>query len=217
MAEGKPVTRALAMNEDIIAKAVEKLLTSKPFVNRIVDTICNAISKQFEDRIKALEAKVDLLSEKLDGARKEALLANEKLEQYSRRNTLRIFGLPVRHKDEDTDKVIVELFNEKLGVPVTAADIDCCHRLHSKDNARSPILVKFCRRSVKNRVYYSKKKLKGTKIVIFEDLTKMRTELLKRARETYGMNNVWTSEGVVTIKVGNKVRKIHNEEDLQVP
>lgn len=112
--------------------------------------------------------------------------------------------------------MIVELCNEKLGVPITVADIGCSHRLQNKDNARSPILVKFCRRSVKNDVYRKKKKLKGNKVVIFEGLTKMRTQLLKRAKETYGMNNVWTSEGVVTVKVGNRVKRIYSEEDLQV-
>lgn len=211
----KPVTRALAMNEEIIAKVVEKLLTSNQFIDRIADTICNSIARKFEERIKMLEIKVELLTEKCDSLKEEALCANDKLEQYSRKNSLRIIGLPAR-KDEDTDEAIIQLCNEKLGVSITKADIDCSHRLFSKDSARSPIIVKFCRRTVKNMVFHNKKKIKNTKIVIFEDLTKKRAQLLHRAKEVHGMKNVWTSEGVVLIKVETKIKKKISEVDLPV-
>ncbi|KAK9729452.1 hypothetical protein QE152_g15939 [Popillia japonica] len=49
--------------------------------------------------------------------------------------------------------------------------IDCCHRLPGKQPNHRPILVKFVTRDIKKRVYANKKKLKGSKIVIREDLT----------------------------------------------
>ena len=62
--------------------------------------------------------------------------------------------------------------------------------LHGKPR---PIIVKLCNYHDKEKMYQAKKNLKGTKIMIVESLTKRRLELLKRAKETFGATNVWTS------------------------
>lgn len=55
------------MNEDLVAKVVEKLLKSSQFIDRMANTICNSITRKFEEGIKMVESKVELLSEKCDG------------------------------------------------------------------------------------------------------------------------------------------------------
>lgn len=85
-----------------------------------------------------------------------------------------------------------------------------CHRLdnfnHSSGKCR-PVIVKFLRYSCRRLVWSNKKKLKGTKILISESLSKNRPLVLKRARGFFGVENTWTSNCRVIVKVRN--RKIY--------
>ena len=68
---------------------------------------------------------------------------------------------------------------------ITIHDIDRIHRLgkHKLDNNVSrPIIVKFVRYKVRNRIFKTKKKLKGKNVSITESLTKRRVIELKKAR-----------------------------------
>lgn len=214
MAERKPITRAAAIDEDIVAKAVEKLLNSSQFMDRMINIICEAVAKQFDEKIKVLEEKVDRLSQEVVTLKEESYVANDMLEQYSRRNSLRIFGLP-HEKGEDTDKLIVKLCKDKLNVHITEVDIDCSHRLPAKDGFCPPLIVKFCRRSFKNMIYHNKSKLKNSKIVIREDLTRKRMQLFNKVKTLHGPKNVWTSDGAILVKTGSGVKKMVCEGDLQ--
>ena len=60
--------------------------------------------------------------------------------------------------------------------------------------------MKFIQYNDRNRVFRNKKKLKEQKISITESLTKIRMDKLRRAKETYGFNNVWTNYGKILFK-----------------
>ena len=51
-------------------------------------------------------------------------------EQYSRRNCLRVFGIP-ESANENTDTAILELAKEKLGIQLNLCDLDRSHRVGS--------------------------------------------------------------------------------------
>ena len=55
----------------------------------------------------------------------------DELEQYSRRNVIRIRGIPEK-AGEETDAVIRELVEKKLGVKIAAHDIVRSHRVGRK-------------------------------------------------------------------------------------
>nr|CAH7740025.1 unnamed protein product [Callosobruchus chinensis] len=59
-----------------------------------------------------------------------------------------------------------------------------------------------------------KAKLKGTKVLIYEDLIKGTYELLRLAKKKYGPRNVWSSGGSVFVKCGDAKRRILNSEDI---
>ena len=64
-------------------------------------------------------------------------------------------------------------------------------------------------REVDNSEKISKiKKLKGKNISITEGLTKKRMEVLKKAREDHGFENLWSSEGRILYKDVTKGDKI---------
>lgn len=59
------------------------------------------------------------------------------------------------------------------------------------------------------KVYNKKKCLKGTKIVIKENLTISRVNAVKLASEKYGFKNVFTANGQIFAKFYKRVQKIY--------
>lgn len=90
--------------------------------------------------------------------------------------------------------------------------IDCSHRLGKRENGNRPVIVKFCSRNTKHKVYNNKRKFKGTKIVVREDLTEKRHSLMREVQKKYG--TVWSSEGNIFAKVREKIYKITNYSDF---
>ena len=116
----------------------------------------------------------------------------DRQEQYSRRNCLLVHGLEEKN-NEDTDQEIINIIKNDLAEEITIHDIDRTHRLGKRNldnNVPRPIIVKFTRYNVRNRIFKTKKKLKGKAVSITESLTKRRVVELKKAREMYGFNNV---------------------------
>ncbi|KAI4458373.1 l1 transposable element-related [Holotrichia oblita] len=173
MAEYRMLLRSRAEQDkdedvELIQKIVEKVLVSPLFLEKLVSAvtdklnICNNELKSCKNNIDSLDKRMLRIEEALD-----------EQEQYSRRNNIRIYGVPeITH--ENTCEVFVNLCREKLKINITNSDIDCCHRLAGKEGTNKPIIVRFVRRDVKNKVFNDKRKLKGTRIVITEDLTRMR-------------------------------------------
>lgn len=193
--------------EALIQRVVEKILTSDKLWSKLVDTIALKVEAEFEKRVNALQEKVVLLENKLENV-------HDTLEQYSRANNIRIYGLP-ETKSEDVDEVVINLCQNQLGVDVHKQDIDICHRLaHKGRDGNRPMIVRFCRRSVKNIVFSSKSKLKGSKVVIREDLTRRRVGLLNEAIAIFGAKKVWTSGGKIMCAVNDQVHKLITHNDL---
>ena len=144
------------------------------------------------------EQKIQELQDELGRAINSQLESSDALEQYSRRNCLVLHGIP-ESANEDTDALIRETISQHLGVEVKARDLDRTHRIGAKRSNASgrPIIAKFARYDVRARVFREKKHLKGTRIVLTESLTKRRVALLNEARDKYGKNNVWTSDGEI--------------------
>ena len=125
---------------------------------------------------------------------------NDKLQQYTRRENVRIFGIPVDSTEtpEMTEKKTLELLN-KTGVTVTESDISACHRLGKPSNGTRPVIVRFVSRRKRTEVMRKKKVLreKAEKIYINDDLTPLRSRLLKLVKELPITDKVWTIDGKI--------------------
>ncbi|KAK9679636.1 hypothetical protein QE152_g39834 [Popillia japonica] len=130
--------------------------------------------KQKALKIASLEKENTLLHDKVD-----------RLEQYTRRNSVRIYGVP-EEPDEDIASVVTNLLSERLNCPSTVTLIDRCHRIPSKNthstanNKAKPIILKFISYRAKECVVKNRKLLKGTGITITDDLTRKRYDLYKQ-------------------------------------
>ena len=157
-------------------------------------------------------------------------LAVADLDQYSRRNCLQIFGIE-EQDNESTDDIICQLARDSLGVTISKDDIDRSHRvgdpnkqpMRMKDGKSvrraRPIVVKFTSYRTRHAVISRRRSLKGTDVVIQEQLTKANVQLLKSAKKINNVLNAWSSDGRVIVKLqasnGKTINKvIRDESDL---
>ena len=106
------------------------------------------IIKQKDERIAALEANQRILEKNCDA-----------LEQYSRRNTLRVSGLQ-ELPNEDPVQVALAFCNFRLEVspPITVEEFDRVHRL-GKVGSKRNLLIKFATYRSRNRVFAARSNL----------------------------------------------------------
>ena len=132
-------------------------------------------------------------------------------QKYSRRNCLLLHGVPESEK-EDTDALLRTTVSEHLGVEIKGHDLDRTHRIGAKrgDGSARPIIAKFTRYNKRAAVFREKRKFKGSGFVLTESLTKRRVAVLNSARDKYGKNNVWTSDGEILVSKDKKTVNVRN-------
>ena len=121
----------------------------------------------------------------------------DELEQYSRREYLVLNGVAENpHETEDVDEIVLDVISQKLGVEIsTNNDIQRCHRLktsrprHSPVERQSPrpLIITFVSYRKRQEVFTSKKKLKGSGLVLTESLTATRQAVLAKAKQAFGV------------------------------
>lgn len=171
-----------------------------------------------KDRITTLEKRVELLEEKQDRS-----------EQYSKRNNLIISGIPVQ-PNEDVQKIVMKIA-QKCDVQVPEWDIVAAHRLQTRKNGDTPIIIKFLRKKTKEELITSGKKKNLTadlfgngradvKLYFNEHLIDCKNQLYKKARdlrqEKIGYKFVWVRNGRIMARKneGDPVEFINSEQDL---
>ena len=160
--------------------------------------------------IRALEASRKTLEQE-NVARLAQL---DEQEQYSRRNCLVFHG--VTEQQKDTTTAVTDLCSRSLGVTVDSRSIDRSHRFGKPNGEPRPIIVKFTNYEQQQKISSVKRKLKGAKTAITENLTRRRSALLQKARSTTGLTAVWSMDGrmVCLTSSGRKVNTT-TERELQ--
>ena len=142
----------------------------------------NKVKSQDEEN-ERLKLEINRERARVDGALKSI----NKLEQYQRTNNIRVFGLEDREQNESqrqTESKITTLLRNKLGITVEPRDIEACHRLgRFSTSADRPVIVRFTNRKIKVAAISNRRKLKGHKVVITEDLTQSNYQKLKQVKE----------------------------------
>ena len=77
------------------------------------------------------------------------------------------------------------------------------------------MIVKFVSRTTKSEIIQNRRALKGTKIVIKEDLTQTNQRLLKSAQEHRNVKSAWSSNGKIFVKSHNDaIKPVLSIQDL---
>ena len=160
--------------------------------------------------VRSLRSEKDKMGEEICALKENFNLLNKTLnnnEQWSRRSNLKILGVKETQRAEDhieTERLTLELLNKSLGLNTTSRDIDIAHRVGKPaPNRPRPILVKCIDRKTKIDIIKNRSKLKGTKILIVEDLTAQNMQFFTAVRELSFVVQAWTKEGVIHAKGRN--------------
>ena len=137
----------------------------------------------------------------------------DRLEQYSRRDSFKVFGVPESGPQEDTSQMLVDLAKE-IGVELRRDDISVSHRVYvsKKSSKPRPIIAKMVRREKKVEVMKAKKRLRELNdrkdIFIVEDLTQLRVKLVRELRKEPRVEKVWTIDGKVFCLVKDGAKRV---------
>ncbi|CAH1173915.1 unnamed protein product [Phaedon cochleariae] len=221
--------------ESAVNQAVSKSIKSDFLIDQIVSKVTEAIIKtidhkllKMESTVAELEQNFAILNEKfenkfktMEDEMKTTVRMKNKMEdridqmdQATRVCNLRIFSLKEK-TNENTREEVKKILNTKMSLNLADQDISICYRIGKRvENKPRGIFMKLSNLESKQAIYEKKKLLKGTGVVIREDLTGPRVKQLNTAIEKFGIKNVWTLNGKIYINKNNKVYIIKNREDF---
>ncbi len=178
-------------------------------VQQLIPTLTQVVAQAVSTAVSAAVAAVAdqitvTVTEKIRGDFDQRTLLlryeQDKLEQYSRRESIRITGV-ADEKEENVAEKIIQLAKD-MDVDIVSSDISVCHRSGQlRENAKKPrdILCRFISRSTKHSMMRNKKQLKekdGYKgVYVNDDLTPMRAKMLRYIKEQHITRALYTSEG----------------------
>lgn len=206
-------------------KKMNDLDTSQKFLAEKYDTLLIGIQEQKKhnkdssDRIHGINTEVGCVRNDIY----DIQLRLDANEQYGRRDTLEIQGIPDIADDNPTQLVIETA--RLIDVELEPNDISIAHRLPSKNSRRQRnIIVKFTRRVKRDEVFNARKKLKSKRtkdlpsvqiqsesspvnhnavIHINESLTPYRKRLFGRIldyKKNHHFKYLWTSNGKIVLR-----------------
>ena len=217
------VDRAAPLTVDILARLMQ---AQSEF---LIDSFNKQISER-DNLIASQNQAIDAL--KTDNLQLRADL--DELQQYSRRNSIRISGIPeaADEKPEDIHGAVKGLFVEKLKVNLDERDICRMHRVgkpnsNGTSNPRQ-ILLKFTRYGARLKVMKARKLLRNDdpngedqtdgrpkRVYINEDLTRKRVKVAKLARDAKRMRKIketWVYDGKIFLKLKDDTIKVVTDE-----
>ena len=168
-------------------------------------TIKAAVATAIEAMLPQLEASIAAENERLSkevGHLRSALQSQafelDRLAQYSRRENVRLHGIP-ETADENTNDVVIALASD-MGVHIDEHDICISHRLQkSRSMQERPIIVRFVRRDTKIDMMRKKKTLRTIdqyrNTFVNDDLTPLRSKMLRALKHDEEVKRVWTIDG----------------------
>ena len=180
---------------------------------KVKDSVIEALKK---DNLK-LQKNVEDLEEQLSD--NDTYI--NKLDQYNRRNNIKIQGIPSSVSDENLEKKVIDIF-KCLNIIIQSNDIEGCHRI-GKANPQNTI-IRFINRKFCFDALEKKANLKNvnnqdlgfetnTKLFFSENLTPLNQKLTWMCRELKRAGKIhscWSSKGVI------KLRRTVNERSISI-
>ena len=161
---------------------------------------------ELKKKVVTLRTEQEELKQQVKEAKFLAELAEkraEDLDSYGRRNNIRIYGVK-EERGEDCEAKVLNIVHDKLKVDLKKENIEAVHRLGAKkENQQTSrgIIVRFVSRRNRDSVFYAKRNLRDTGIVIAEDLTKKQYSLLNIVKDNMDLcKQAWTKKGQVFMK-----------------
>lgn len=176
----------------------------------------SGISKDKESMNTEINTTKDGIN-KLEKHLKKTVEDLDDLGQYLRRDCVEIVGAQV-NTSQECDKIVIAMAKD-MGIKLEPNDISTSHPLPTPRGKEDKFIVKFSRRSTKDKFYSSRKKVTGRKpqdlpsvknlissnkkLYISESLTPLRKKLFGETNETRKQikwKYIWTNNGKIYVK-----------------
>lgn len=208
-------TKQITDISQIVKTAIDKLNLVEVIKTTIEDSLLKSVA-ELNDKVEVL--RVDINQIRAENEKMRTILDNrdDKLEQYTRRNNFRIFGV-IENAKEDVEAVVRNMLKKKLNLDFQQYAIERTHRTGKRMNGKPrAIIVRMANFEYKLEIFQVKKGLKDTGVSIAEDLTNYRVQVLKEAMSEFHRKNVWTYDGkiVIRLKREDKPNFIETMEEL---
>ena len=131
----------------------------KTELTAVKTTLAKAMKQQDDLETELVAARKKISDQ--EGEIAELYDLQDKLEQYTRKNSLEIHGIP-ESAYTSTEEVVLKLAGA-VNVDVNPEDIEISHKLNRK--GVKPIIVKFQNHKVKSRLYKARTKLKNIRVL----------------------------------------------------
>ena len=174
----------------------------------------NANFQFLEDDMRSKMATIDKTNQHLNS-----------LEQYTRKNSIRLFG--IKESDEDNvERQAIQIIKDNLRIEIKETDIEIAHRAGKfrpegrRDAKKSrPVLLKFASHKTKVKIMRAKKEFKGTEYWVTEDLTSEnadKVKVLNQLRKDNKIKSVWTVDGKIRVKkLNDTIVMITTKDEIQ--
>jgi hypothetical protein len=192
MAGGRPKRGA-----DGVAAADE----GSPPLSEEANLIVAAITKQFEElaskfeelkeefrsKLSEKDRQVDCLQDEVEGLKSKVSILEDRIDDadaYERRDTIIFSGksVPLVSDEENCAAIVGSIMKEKLKLVMAPSDISTAHRLGRRPATQQPdgrnIVVKLCRRDLKEDILHACRNLRPTDLYVNESLTRNRSTIL---------------------------------------
>ena len=167
---------------------------------KVVDEKLKKVQEEFNDSTNFIQMS---LKEEIAAVREHALHN----EQYSRKNSVRVFGI-TEDDGENVEGKAIEFFKRNLKVHVSSNDIEITHhisqrRLTGSTAGQRPrqIIVKFGNHKTKQKIMMCKSTLRGTDYRIQEDLTPTIYKRLQDLKKCEKVEKCWSIDGKIKFKL----------------
>ena len=233
------VQDAIKLAIDLYNEKITNLITSKlEDIKKEINAINENLGKKttaLENQIERIEGEKFLLDKQIECTNKtisqlktenselktELTLINRDIqtntiaanrnEQYSRKNSIRIFGIAQNSEQEDCKQIVQEFCKQSLNINFEKNEIVGAHRVGRKQPDRPQgIIVKFVHSETKYNIIKARRKLKGTIYVVNDDLSQKNAQLLNRAHRHERVKSTWSSNGKL-FAMGHNGAKIRLE------
>ncbi|KAK6191173.1 hypothetical protein SNE40_002911 [Patella caerulea] len=131
--KNKPSKDSVFLDEEVstaVSNQVLACLQDDRVAFKLANLLAQVVIPQFEEKLGFLKKKITDLKTEMqtkDTEIQELKDKNDELEQYGRREGIRISGITER-PDEDTDKIVIEV-GKLIGITITLNDINRSHRV----------------------------------------------------------------------------------------
>ncbi len=194
------------LRTDSPAEDLVRQLTAALGDPQVIETLQTLLVKPLLDRLDEKDRVIDSLTKRVTVL--EA--AVDELEQYGRRNAVRIWSKSMPETPGERTDELVKAYAQKAGVDLPPNCIGRSHRVGRPTPGKvRPIIVKFTGYNFRKMIYDARKSVPD--YFVSEDLTQTRSRILFKARQERQagrFKHCWTTDGRINIRLNDDSKHV---------